>query len=148
MIYLFLKRARLADYFLLNNENISKFSSLLDWDEILSVSNLSDYFSVKLDCLMNQNRSEFEFKPFVFSSMPKEFLQFALKPYNFKFEAAKQVVLFNFIDYNYLISHNDDFNDAAVDDDEELEKNQKNIVMPQLKMNYISTILTTRYSRC
>lgn len=53
MIYLFLKRARLADYFLLNNENISKFSSLLDWDEILSVSNLSDYFSVKLDCLMN-----------------------------------------------------------------------------------------------
>lgn len=42
MIYLFLKRACLADHF------------LLDFDRILLVSNLSEYFSIKLDCLINE----------------------------------------------------------------------------------------------
>lgn len=67
MIYLFLKRACLADHF------------LLDLDRILLVSNLSEYFSIKLDYLINQNGSEFEFRPFVFSSLHNEIFQFTLK---------------------------------------------------------------------
>ena len=149
MIYLFLKRACLADHFLLNSENISnerEFSSLIDWDEILSVSSLSEHFLVKLDGLTNQNGVEFEFRPFLFSRMPKEFLYFAIEPYNFNVEATKKITLFNIIDYNYLIKTHDDFGNATVEEEEELEKNQRNVIM--LQQCNIQTFLTAKYSRC
>lgn len=112
-----------------------------------SVSSLSNHFSVKLDVLINQKEGQFEFKPFVFSRMPKEFLHFALEPYNFNVEATKKIILFNFIDYNYLIRKYDDFNDATVNEEEELERNQRNVIMPK-QLDSLKSFLTGKYSRC
>lgn len=151
-LFLFLKRACLADYFLLNNMNVSnesEFSSLLDWDEILSVTNLSEYYKVDLGLLSaDKNGEDFEFKPFVFCRIPKEFLRFALKPYNFKVELTHQFVLLNLIDYNFLIKNHDDFNESVINEDEELNKNQRNVKVFKPGASHLSQMLITEYSRC
>ena len=91
---LFLRRVCLADHFSLINENNQKNlddeSKLIDWDEILSLQNLSQKFDVKFN-----SDKEFEFKPFIFSKMPKEFLRFAQEPYNFPVDQTQKDFTFN-----------------------------------------------------
>ena len=105
---LFLRRVCLADHFLLINENNQKNhddeSKLIDWDEILSLQNLSQKFDVKF-----KSDKEFEFKPFIFSKMPKEFLRFAQEPYNFPVDQTQKDFTFNVLNYNFLIQNYNEF---------------------------------------
>ena len=54
-------------------------------------------------------REDFELKPFVPSVLPKEFLHFALEPFNFPVELTQKFTVYNLIDYNFLIDNYDDF---------------------------------------
>ena len=119
---LFLRRVCLADHFLLkkkDTENIEiKSQDIIDWDEILSSENLSQKFNAPFKYL--NDGSEFEFKPFIFAKLPKEFLRFSQEPYNFPVELVGQITIFNLLDYNSMIETYDDLdegdgNDAGVD---------------------------------
>ena len=113
-LFLFLKRVCLVDYFLLNQNNINyenkdEEMKYVDWDEILTSENHSQRYKVTLNEL-----KVFEFRPFIFSKLPKEFIRFAQDPYNFPVDQTSQVTLFNNLDYNNLILNYNDFNE---DDD-------------------------------
>lgn len=102
-IFLFLKRVYLCKHFLFNlNEIQSKF---IDWDEILSVSNLSSKFNISISHL----NEDFEFKPIVFAKLPKEFIKFGNESFNFPIIETLQVSVYNILDYNNLINTFDDF---------------------------------------
>ena len=128
-IFLFLRRVCLTDYFLLDNDvrinnddsnyynSNASFKEYVEWDEVLSLQNLSTKYEFNFSYL----NDEFEFKPFIFSKLPKEFLHFASEPYNFPVELTSNFVIYNLIDYNYLIDNYDDINDDE-DVDEKKEK--------------------------
>lgn len=106
-IFLFLRRAYLAAHFLFCDENELKNgqNKFIDWDDLLSVTNLSDEFHVSL----NNLNDDFEFKPIVFAKLPKEFLRFALEPFNFPIVKTESFSVYNILDYNNLINDFDDF---------------------------------------
>lgn len=57
--------------------------------------------------------AEFEFKPITIAKLPKEFLRFAQKQYNFPAEKTSFYTIFNLIDYNQMIKS---YNDLDEDD--------------------------------
>lgn len=123
-----MKRVCLADYFLLDDDfvvdqkNQSKF---IDWDDIQSISKLSEKYKIPFNNL-NEN---FEFKPIVFTKLPKEFLRFAKEPFNFPVEKLYDYMIFNILNYSKLIkTHNDfdDENDNLLDDSYEVQSFSKN----------------------
>ena len=142
---LFLRRVCLADHFLLLNENDE--SKLIDWDEILSLQNLSQKYEIEF-----KNSDEFEFKPFIFSKMPKEFLRFAQEPYNFPVEQTHKNFLFNVLNYNFLIQNYDDLDidnneSKSIDYSNELtsfeNKNLKLFLYKKIStLNYPSVLLS------
>lgn len=125
---LFLRRVYLADYFLLDNQNISiklvshpsALIDLFDWDESLTASNLSEKYGVHFTTL--EKGGDFEFKPFTFAKVPKNFLHFALPPYKFPVEKSRLYSLYNLLDYNKLIESYNEFDDLDEDDNENNNK--------------------------
>lgn len=100
-LYLFLKRVCLAESFFIDND-INNSIEILDWDEVLSVKSLVKRYQVK-----NLNELEIVFKPFMFINLPKDYLKFYEKPFNFPVQDTLLVLLFNLIDYNQLIDNYD-----------------------------------------
>ncbi|KAK8835926.1 hypothetical protein M9Y10_040307 [Tritrichomonas musculus] len=107
---LFLRRVCLADHFLLKQDESQ--SKLIDWDDILSVENLSQKFEVTF------KTAEFDFKPITFAKLPKEFLRFAQEPYNYPVEKTNFYTVFNLIDYNQMIKR---YNDLDEEDDSNID---------------------------
>lgn len=112
-LFLFLRRVCLAEHFLLKRRNNSKnielkSKQIIDWDDILSINSLSQKYKIDF----HHVKEDFEFKPFVFSPMPKEFIRFAQDPYNFQIDDTSHFRVFNFLDYNKLISDYNDFDDS------------------------------------
>ena len=70
------------------NEN--EENKIIVSDEVLSSQNLSQLCGESF-----QELGEFEFKPFVFSKMPKEFIRFTQNPYNFPVDQVGQITLFS-----------------------------------------------------
>ncbi|KAK8841018.1 hypothetical protein M9Y10_027855 [Tritrichomonas musculus] len=142
---LFLRRVCLADYFLLKQDD--REQKLIDWDEILSVDNLSQKFEVTFKC------DDFDFRPFIFSKLPKDFLRFAQDPYNFPVEQTRHFTLFNLLNYNRMIQCYNDVdeteNDSKIDYKEDLlefnEVNAKELLSilqkKCSKLNYPSVFL-------
>lgn len=56
--------------------------------------------------------SKFEFRPFVFSPMRKEFIRFHVPPYKFGIEDTSVCSVFNILDYNGMISEYNDLDDG------------------------------------
>ena len=146
-ILLFLRRVCLSDYFLLD-KNVSnedeKNKNFIDWDEILSISNLSKRYEIQLTSL-SSNENEFEFKPFVFTKLPQEFLRFALNPYNFPIDQTSKYTLYNLLDYNSLINSYED--DVNIDEEKELIENQKNLHILSYDTEELNAHLLFKYSK-
>lgn len=107
---LFLRRACLSDFFLLDNEiDSSLTSTFIEWDQILSIANLSERFNIKFTTLAPEE--EFEFKPFTFAPLPKQFLSLYQEPYKYPIDETHKVFLINLIDYNKLILSFNDFDE-------------------------------------
>ena len=139
---LFLRRVCLAEYFLLNIQvSPSDNQDIIDWDEVLSCTNLSQRYGVRID----QNDEEIEFKPFTFINLPKEFLRFGASPFNFPVELTQTLSIFSLIDYNFLISHYDDYLGEIVIEyaDDEVKKNQRNLV--KCLTPYFGSFLKSQY---
>lgn len=113
-LLLFLRRVCLANYFLLRNDDVDstnpKGTELIEWDDVLSIENLSEKFKVNFHFL----NEFFEFRPFTGPKIPKDFLHFALEPYKFHVEESSRLHLFNLLDYDYLIQNYDDFDDREM----------------------------------
>lgn len=111
-LLLFLRRVCLADHFLLGNEvqsdnGFSLNNEYIEWDDVLSIQNISKKYNTSFTIL----NGDFEFKPFFFSKLPKEFIQFATKPYNFPIEMTKDFTFYSLINYNHLIDNYDELGD-------------------------------------
>lgn len=140
-IYLFLKRACLSDYFLLNDDLIvdQNQNKFIDWDEILSISFLIEKFKISLKSL----NEDFEFKPIVFTKLSKEFIRLASEPFNFPVDKSSVYSVYNIIDYNFLIENHDDFDDENSETIEKVRDYSKNIqtfsgknIFSELLFNY------------
>ena len=105
---LFLRRVCLSAHFLLKKEKTGKNDEIVKWDEVLSTQNLSQMFNVEFS-----KETAFEFKLFVFSKLPKEFLRFAQPPYNFPIEQFNQVMCFSILDYNRMIADYSESDDSG-----------------------------------
>ena len=145
-LYLFLRRVCLAEYFLLSNYDVTlshDMGNIIDWDEILSSTNLAERYKVKFTTI-DEN---FEFKPFSFINLPKEFLRLSLKPFDLPIIHSKDILLFNMLDYNYLINNYDEISGDILDNYEEsnIKKNKKNLVSS--KNGSISDIFSIFYSK-
>lgn len=105
-------------------ESIPFSEIIIDWDEILSPQNLSQRYEVTFETL-----KEFEFKPFTFLDLPKQFLSFAAPPFNFHIEKIEELSFFNLIDYNYLINNYDELTGqiSHLNIEEELKRNSMNL---------------------
>ena len=86
--------------FLLNNCEF-EIANIIDWDEILSPTNLAERYNVKFTTV----DEGFEFKPFSFISLRQEFLRLNLNPFNLPITCKRDFLLFNILDYNYLINN-------------------------------------------
>ncbi|KAH0799014.1 AGC family protein kinase [Histomonas meleagridis] len=71
---LYLKRVKLSEHFLLNNETES--NHYLDWDELLSNENLCNEFDFKF------NGEEYVFDPYKLINLPHNFFELGKEPYN------------------------------------------------------------------
>ncbi|KAK8888327.1 hypothetical protein M9Y10_039394 [Tritrichomonas musculus] len=120
-LFLFLRRVYLVDHFLLSN---GEEQSFIDWDELLSIESLSAHFNVAFNFIKN----DFEFKPFIFAKLPKEFIRFGEAPYNFPVDQTHNLSIFNLLNYNLLIQNYDDF-------DECIENDLPDKYMDELKIN-------------
>ena len=142
---LFLRRVCLTDHFMLKNEKQENQeqneNKIIDWDDIFSPQNLSTKFNVPVECLKERDGEEFEFKSFVFSKMPKEFIRFAQEPYNFPVEETQVFTTFNMIDYNHLILHYDEEKDECNENDYMTELLQSN------ETNNLPFFLNTNFSK-
>lgn len=121
-ICLFLRRVCLVDHFLL--QRINDDERFIDWDEVLSAENLSQRFEIDIKTITFSEGREFEFKPFVFMKMPKEFIRFAQSPYNFPIEQTHKLFLINILDYNFMIEHYNELEDES----QEIAKNERNLL--------------------
>ena len=141
-LYLFLRRVCLAEHFLLNNCEFA-MANIIDWDEILSPTSLAERYNVKFTTIDD----DFEFKPFSFISLPQEFLRLNLEPFNLPITRQRDVLLFNILDYNYLINNYDEISGEILDKDEEsiIKKNKKNLVSSE--NGAISDIFSIFYSK-
>lgn len=120
LICLFLRRCCLAEHFLLNAEVSSDLAiDIIDWDEVLSSLNLIQRYGFKLNSIDFEKGEEFDFKPFTFSNLPKEFLRFCEKPFCFPVEKIYDYFYFNMLDYNYLINHYDEVSGEIINDNED-----------------------------
>lgn len=145
-LYLFLRRVCLAEFFLLNNHDVAMsydMKNIIDWDEILSPTNLAERYKVKFTTI----DEDFELKPFSFMSLPKEFLRLSQKPFGLPIERSRDVLLFNILDYNYLINNYDEISGEITekDEDKNVKKNKKNLVSS--KKGTISDILSIFYGK-
>ncbi|KAK8888725.1 hypothetical protein M9Y10_033459 [Tritrichomonas musculus] len=138
---LFLRRVCLADHFLLKSVKKDDEQKFIDWDEILSPSNLSQKFNVTFKSLNISEGEEFEFKPFIFSKIPKEFLRFSQDPYNFPVDQTHEYSMFNMLDYNYLIKN---YND---DDDDNVHINYSDELYKFSKDTKINLFLKSNFSQ-
>ena len=120
-VNLFLRRVCLAEYFLLDEDVSTDKNELLDWDDVLSTGNLSQRYNVKFESISEGD--EFDFKPFTFANLPKEFLKLARSPYNLPIENFGEISVFNILDYNYMIKYYNDFDDT---EDENSDNNNNN----------------------
>lgn len=113
-VCLFLRRICLAEHFLLDNDVNPNENEIIDWDEILSTSNLSKRYDVKYTSVDISNNEEFIFKPFVFTKFPKNFLSLYEKPYNIPIDDMRTstYIFFDIINFNSLIKYYDDFGDT------------------------------------
>ena len=144
-LFLFLRRVYLVDHFMLSNEEEQSF---IDWDELLSIESLSIHFDVTFKLI----KSDFEFKPFSFTKLPKEFIRFGEAPYNFPVDQTRKLSIFNLLDYNLLIQNYDDFDECKENDvcdkyKDELEincstRNETSIIRSKFsRKNYPSVLL-------
>lgn len=85
----------------------------------------------------------FEFKPIVFAKLPKDFLEFAEKPFDFPIEKTSILSVYNILDYNYLIKKFDDF----ASDDEMNHKNEDDDLKSKLEMFNNPNIFTKYASK-
>ena len=134
-ICLFLRRVCLAEYFLIGNDvNTMAMQDIIDWDEVLSPSNLSERYEYKFANIDD----EIEFKPFSFMKLPKQFLHLAKSPFNLPIEKTETLSLFNLIDYNYLIRNYDNASGEIknVVIDEEINKNKRNLATCEPRFLY------------
>ncbi|KAK8849983.1 hypothetical protein M9Y10_018577 [Tritrichomonas musculus] len=118
-MHLFLRRVCLVEHFLLTKlekENVDqKSTQIIDWDDILSSANISQKFNVTFHFIPE----DFEFKPFVFAPMPKEFIRFVQQPFMFKIDEMNVCSVFNILDYNRLIDEYDEFDENGEGQKEE-----------------------------
>ncbi|KAK8880615.1 hypothetical protein M9Y10_003297 [Tritrichomonas musculus] len=124
--FLFLRRVCLAEYFLIGIEVSKRDDSddVVNWDEVLSLENLSKRYKWKFESIDN-----FEFKPFSFMKFPEQFLHFGKAPFKFDIEFTDKISLFDIFDYNNLINKYDELSGEIVQDEEEkMMVNEKNIV--------------------
>jgi hypothetical protein len=81
VLHEYLRRARIIEVFVLRFDNPDR----LNWDEILSVSELPRHFDVPCALLERGGLQEFRFAP-----VPTEFLNFMLEPYWFDITSAER----------------------------------------------------------
>ena len=117
--------------------------NIIDWDAILSPTNLAERYKVKFTAI----DEDFEFKPFSFMSFPKEFIRLSQKPFDLPIIHSKDILLFNILDYNYLISKFDEISGEILENDEEnnIKKNKKNLL--SIKKGVINDIFSIFYSK-
>lgn len=84
----------------------SRRSRLIDWDEHLSAHSLSSRFNVAFKAPGDDG--EFEFAPFTFDPLPREFIRFAQAPFNFPVDQTREFSLFSLLDYNWQIQSYDE----------------------------------------
>ena len=147
--YLFLRRVCLSDFFLLGNsvnteeeENMphNLIRNFVDWDEVLSVRNLSLRYNAKFE---NFEEEEFKLKPFIFKSLPSEFLRLAIKPFKLPLNETTKMKVYNLLNYNDLIENYNDFdNDDSrpIDEVKEREEVSTSLFIHSRK-NYPSVLL-------
>ena len=141
-LFLFLRRVSLADHFLLmRDEDSLEETPFIDWDELLSSEFISEKFNVDLSSIEG-----FEFPPFRFTDLPKDFLRFGAPPFCFPVDKTHECSMFNILDYNYMIKNYSDIDadKKNVSDDDLLAKNQNQLV--RLNGEDLNTFLHVHFS--
>lgn len=85
---------------------------------------------LKFFAIDTSNDEDFDFVPFSFLNMPKEFLRFGSKPFDMPIHKIEDLLIFDAFDYNYLINNYDQVSGEIVllDDENEIKKNNRNLM--------------------
>lgn len=124
-LLLFLRRAFLTNYFLLGNndkyiEDITKES--FKWDDVLSFSFLTGKYNIEIKDLNNDKNEIINVKPFKITNLPKEFLKFAVKPFNYPIDDISKPVYYKILDFNLMIDFYDELEEDIHENDIEKQK--------------------------
>lgn len=125
-LWIFLRRIHLSKFFILGNTNLFNEEISCKWDDILSFSSMYLKYNVKFDFTYIKDDELFKIKPFRITNLPKEFIQFANKPFNYPIDDLSKSTYYNLLDYNLLIDYYDDLeeNDGN-EDNKKLEMIEK-----------------------
>ncbi|KAK8840486.1 hypothetical protein M9Y10_030691 [Tritrichomonas musculus] len=125
--YLLMRRICLTEHFILDEDVTKEEDDIIDWDDILEISNLSKRYNVKFTSIDIENGEYFELMPFTFMELPKEFIKLAGSPYNVPLQFSKQISFINLLDYNYHINHFNNFEEVHSNNENNNNENTSEI---------------------
>ena len=151
--YLLMRRICLTEHFILDEDVTKEDDDIIDWDDILEISNLSKRYNVKFTSIDIDNGESFELTPFTFMKLPKEFIKLAGSPYNVPLEFTNKISFINLLDYNYLINHFNNFEEVHSSNENNNNNDNENAEIERYKKLVVScdentlVILLSIYSK-